>query len=327
MKIVLLHSADAISPPEDPVLAQVEGALREAGHATVRVVAECRVEPLVEALRREPPELVFNLAEGFAGKSALESSVAALLNLLDLRYTGSSHAGLLLAGDKSVAKKILAFHGIPTPQFAAVHRGAVDWADQLEFPLIIKPTQQDASLGVTTGSVVKDVRELLETIERMRDEFGQPALVEEFIDGREFYVGVLGNEKPRALPVMELDFTGFPEGKPRIASFAAKWGDGHAGGGEEYAGTKSVFPVGLDPELEERMQHFAVQAFQALRLRDYGRIDLRVGHDGRIYVLEVNPNCYLERDSEFARAAARSGLPHLDLVHSIVELASARYAR
>ncbi|HEX9107328.1 MAG TPA: ATP-grasp domain-containing protein [Longimicrobiales bacterium] len=326
MKLVLLHTPDALGPPEDPVLAQVEGALREGGHATARVSAANAVQPIAEALRREAPDLVFNLAESFAGKSALESNVAALLNLLDLRYTGSSPAGLLLAGDKSVAKKILAFHGIPTPEFATVHRGAVDWAGELSFPLIIKPTQEDASLGVSTRSVVKDVRELLETIERMRDEFGQPALVEEFIDGREFYVGVLGNEQPRALPVMELDFTGFPEDTPRIASFAAKWGEDGAGSGQEYAGTRSIFPQSLEPELEQRMQKLAVQAFQALRLRDYGRIDMRVKESGDIYILEVNPNCYLEQGGEFARAAARSGLTHPDLVRGIVELASARYA-
>jgi D-alanine-D-alanine ligase len=182
-------------------------------------------------------------------------------------------------------------------------------------------------LGVTTKSVVRDVRELLETIQRMRDDFGQPALVEEFIDGREFYVGVLGNESPRALPVMELDFTGFPKGRPRIASFAAKWGDDGDQRGLEYAGTRSVFPERLPEGLEQRLQDAATRAFQALRLRDYGRIDLRMSHSGEVFVIEVNPNCYLERGSEFARAADRAGIAHADLIRNLLELAAARYAR
>ncbi len=327
MKVVLLHTADALGPPEDPVLAQVEAALGEGGHQTARVSVGDDVIPITRQLRVQDPDIVFNLAESFAGKSALESNVAALMNLLDLRYTGSSPAGLLLAGDKSVAKKILAFHGVRTPQFASVHRGTVDWAGDLSFPVIVKPPQEDASLGVSTKSVVRDVRELLETMQRMRDEFGQPALVEEFIEGREFYVGVLGNESPRALPVMELDFSGFPPERPRIASYAAKWGEDGAGAGAEYAGTRSIFPDDLPPELEKRMQELATQAFQALRLRDYGRIDLRVSRTGEIYVIEGNPNCYLERAGEFARAAEKAGIAHADLVRNILELATARYAR
>jgi len=327
VKIVLLHTADALGPPEDPVLGQVEGVLAECGHEVLRVTVDDDVVPVMRQLRVAAPDMVFNLAEGFAGKGALESNVAALLNLLGLHYTGSSPAGLLLAGDKIVAKKILAFHGVRTPRFASVHRGTVEWADDLAFPLIVKPPLEDASLGVTTKSVVRDVRELLETIQRMRDDFGQPALVEEFIDGREFYVGVLGNESPRALPVMELDFTGFPKGRPRIASFAAKWGDDGDQRGLEYAGTRSVFPERLPEGLEQRLQDAATRAFQALRLRDYGRIDLRMSHSGEVFVIEVNPNCYLERGSEFARAADRAGIAHADLIRNLLELAAARYAR
>ncbi len=327
MKVVLLHTADAVGPPEDPVLGQVDAALRESSHETTRVAVGDDVIPVTRQLRAQAPDLVFNLAEAFAGKSALESNVAALMNLLGLRYTGSSPAGLLLAGDKSVAKKILAFHGVRTPQFASVNRGTVDWAGDLSFPVIVKPPLEDASLGVSAKSVVRDVRELLETMQRMRDEFGQPALVEEFIDGREFYVGVLGNESPRALPVMELDFSGFPADRPRIASHAAKWGEDGAGSGAEYAGTRSIFPSDLPKALEQRMQALATQAFQALRLRDYGRIDLRLNHAGEIFVIEANPNCYLERSGEFAQAAAKAGIAHPDLIRHILELAGARYAR
>jgi D-alanine-D-alanine ligase len=138
---------------------------------------------------------------------------------------------------------------------------------------------------------------------------------------------VLGNVNAEALPVIEMDFSKLPPGIPRIASWEAKWGDDGDGIGAAYEGTQSVFPTTLDPELEERMQEVAVEAFHALRLRDYARIDLRVSEAGEIYVIEVNPNCYLERESEFARAARQSGLEYEGLVARIVDLASARYAR
>jgi D-alanine-D-alanine ligase len=331
VKIVLLHGADAAEPPEDPVLGQIEEALRRLDHETTRVAVAGDVEAVVHALRIADPGLVFNLAESFDGKSALESNVAALLNLMGMRYTGSSPAGLLMAGDKSLTKQVLGFQGVPTPQFATVFRGALDHVGDLAFPLIVKPPQEDASLGITSKSVVRDIKELFGTMDALQREFQSPVLVEEFVEGREYYVGVLGNVNPQALPVIELDFSAFPADRPKVASYEAKWGEGGTGAegeaGAEFAGTKSVFPTDLSPELAKRMQDVAVEAFSALRLRDYGRVDLRVTADERIYVIEVNPNCYLERSGEFARAAEQAGIPHDMLVARIIELAQARYSR
>ncbi|HKN67149.1 MAG TPA: ATP-grasp domain-containing protein [Gemmatimonadaceae bacterium] len=326
MKIVVIHSADALEPPIDPVLEQLRAAIQACDHSVELLAVSDTVAPLVTALLGAAPDLVFNLAESFGGKSALESNVAALLNLLGLRYTGSSPAGLLLAGDKSLTKKVLSFHGIKTPEFATVFRGALDWAGNIEFPVIVKPPQEDASLGITSSSVVHDLRELFTRIDALQSEFQQPVLVEQFVEGREFYVGVLGNANARALPIMELDFSGFPAGVPRIASWEAKWGDDGAGSGEQFAGTRSIFPSDVPPALTERMQQAALEAFHALRLRDYARIDLRVTSDEQIFVIEVNPNCYLERESEFARAAAEGGLAYDALIARILELATARYS-
>jgi D-alanine-D-alanine ligase len=325
--VVVLHTADALEPPVDPVLEQISAALVAAGHTPSLLAVGSDVEPVIAGLRAASPDLVFNLAESFGGKSALESNVAALLNLLGLRYTGSSPAGLLLAGDKSLTKKILRLHDIRTPEFATFYRGALDWAGDLAFPVIVKPPQEDASIGITSSSVVRDLKELFGKIDELQSQFQAPVLVEEFVDGREFYVGVLGNENPEALPVIELDFSALPADRPRIASWEAKWGTDGQGAGEEFAGTKSVFPNGVPPELVTRMQAVAVDCFQSLRLRDYARIDLRVTDAGEVYVIEVNPNCYLERDSEFARAADRAGLTYDALIARIVDLAAARYAR
>ena len=326
MKMVVIHSADALEPPVDPVLDQLRGAIEACHHTVELLPVSDTVAPLVTALHEAAPDLVFNLAESFGGKSALESNVAALLNLLGLRYTGSSPAGLLLAGDKSLTKKVLSFHGIRTPEFATVFRGALDWAGNIEFPVIVKPPQEDASLGISSKSVVHDLRELFTRIDELQSAFQQPVLVEQFVEGREFYVGVLGNANARPLPVMELDFSGFPAGVPRIASWEAKWGDDGAGSGAQFAGTRSIFPTDVPAALTERMQQAAVEAFHALRLRDYARIDLRVTNDEQIFVIEVNPNCYLERESEFARAAAEGGLAYDALIARILELATARYS-
>jgi D-alanine-D-alanine ligase len=326
VRIALLHTREAAEPPTDPVLGQLSDALGRLGHEVQPVEVDKRVEPLISALTRSDPELIVNIAESFRGKSSLESNVAALLNLMGLRYTGSSPAGLILAGDKILAKKVLTFHGITTPRFATIYRGALDWAEDLQFPVIVKPPQEDASVGLTSASVVRDLKQLLEQMDALQAEFEQPVLVEEFVEGREFYVGVLGNANARALPVIELDFSRFPADRPRMASWEAKWGD-DAGGGAEFEGTKSIFPDDLPEELAERVHKVAVDAFHALRLRDYGRIDLRVTDEGRVFVIEVNPNCYLERESEFARAAGRAGLDYDALIGRIVELAAGRYAR
>jgi len=327
MKIVVLHSADAAGPPADPVLAQIGGALERADHEVGFQVVLSDVVALATALRAAEPALVVNLAEAFDGKSALESNVAALLNLLDLRYTGSSPAGLMLAGDKALSKKVLSFHGVKSPQFATVHRGDVEWAGDLAFPLIVKPPQEDASIGITHASVVHNVQELLAQMGEVQGRFHQPPLVEQFVDGREFYVGVIGNADARALPPLEMDFTGFPTDRPRIASWAAKWGEEGEGDGAEYAGTRTIVPKDLPPELDERLRATALDAFHALRLRDYARVDMRATETGEVYVIEVNPNCYLEQDSEFARAAALDGMTYDALIGRLIELASARYAR
>ncbi|HMA22867.1 MAG TPA: ATP-grasp domain-containing protein [Gemmatimonadaceae bacterium] len=327
MKVVILHNADALEPPVDPIIEQLSGALGALGHETEAVVVDREIDTLVGELRRQAPDLVFNITESFRGKSSLESSLAGLLNLMGCRYTGSSPAGLLVAGDKGLTKKVLSFHSIQTPEFATLYRGAVDWVGNLSFPVIVKPPQEDASLGITSASVVREIKDLFARIDELQSEYQTSVLVEQFIEGREFYIGVLGNANPEALPVVELDFSGFPADRPRIASWNAKWGEDGEGSGAEFAGTRSIFPSNLAEDLVERMQRIAVEAFNALRLRDYARIDLRVSDAGEIYVIEVNPNCYLERESDFSRAAKQHGLEYDALIARIVDLATARYSR
>jgi D-alanine-D-alanine ligase len=321
VKVVVLHGADTLEPPVDPVIEEVTGALSAAGHVASTVVVERSIEPVIQQLTQLAPDLVFNLTESFRDISSLDSNLAALLNLLGLRYTGSSPSGLMLAGDKSVSTKVLRFHGIRTPEFATLYRGALEHADQLRFPVIVKPAQQDASIGITESSVVDDVMTLLRKIDEMQEEYRSPVLVEELIPGREFYVGVLGNAHAEALPVMELAFEASQANPHRIASFDVKWA------ADRDAETRSVFPTDLPEDMVTAMQKTALDSYQALRLRDYARIDMRVTDAGEVFVIEANPNCYLARNSEFARSAERHGIAYDPLIARIVELATARYAR
>jgi D-alanine-D-alanine ligase len=221
LKISVLH--DSAEPPGDPAPPQVSEALCRLGHDAALLPVGDSVEGIVSSLREAAPEIVFNMTESFDGKSALDAGLAGLLSLLDLRYTGSSPSGLMLAGDKSMSKKVLGFHGIRTPDFATLYRGALDHADDLTFPLIVKPPQEDASLGITDASVVSGLRELLEKMDELQSAYQQPVMVEQFIDGREFYVAVLGNAHAEALPIVELTFPAQREGTMRIASWEAKW--------------------------------------------------------------------------------------------------------
>lgn len=306
-------------PDED--IQQVHEALRKNGHQPVYLRLDGSRESLLELARSET-DLVFHLVESFGGNDAFDSNVAAYLELLGRKFTGAGSRGLCLAQDKALAKKIFSFHGIHTPYFAKVWRGRTEHAHDIKFPVIVKPSREDGSIGIQFGAVCGSIKELMERLDYLHAEFDTPALIEEYIEGREFYVGVLGNAKPEALPVIELDLSQLPEGIPRIAGSEVKWETDT----EAYKQTRAIHPAGLDEDLTERLQSTAIQAFQALQLRDYGRIDFRLAPDGALHVLEVNPNPYLLADAEFSMAARKSGRSYTELIGTIVDLAMARYA-
>ncbi len=305
------------SPDED--VQQVYEALREKGHQPVFLRLDGTPESL-EELAHSESDLIFNLVESFGGDDSLDSNVAGLLELLGRRFTGAGSKGLHLAQEKALAKKIFAFHGIHTPYFATVYRGRTEHSHDIQFPVIVKPAREDGSIGIQFGAVCGSIKELMERIDYIHAEFDTPALIEEYIEGRELYVGVLGNEKPEALPVVELDLSKLPEGTPKIAGSEVKWEEDT----EAYRNTHPFFPADLPEDVIARLNETAIQAFQALQLRDYGRIDFRLAHDGTLHVLEVNPNPYLLRTAEFAMAAEKSGREYAVLIDEIVQLALAR---
>lgn len=272
------------------------------------------------ALAKLDCDLIFNLSESFGDDDTADFKIAAFLELLGKRYTGSGTHGLMLAQDKAIAKKIFSFHGIHTPVFAKSHRGRLDFSHDLQFPVIVKPAREDGSIGIEFSAVVSSIRELMERMDWLHQHFDTPLLIEEYIEGREMYVGILGNDKPEALPVVELDLSKLPEGTPKIAAAEVKWGKGT----KAYRDTKSVIPSDLPDETVATLQQTALAAYQALELRDYGRVDMRLQADGRVHVIEVNPNPWLSSRAELAMAARKSGRTYPRLVEEIVELAMAR---
>jgi len=334
LKVVVLYDRVLVDEAEDtagdksPVVRtldkkeveeEVAEALTKLGHEPVMYELDGTQKSLL-GLARVDCDLVFNLAESFADDDTSDFKIAAFLELLGKKYTGSGSHGLMLAQDKAVAKKIFAFHGIHTPTFAKCFRGRLDFSHDLQFPVIVKPAREDGSIGIEFSAVVNSIRELMERMDWLHTHFDSPVLIEEYIEGREMYVGVIGNDKPEALPIIELDLSKLPEGTPRIAAAEVKWGKGT----RAYRDTKSAIASDLAEETVQLLQQTAIAAFQALELRDYGRVDMRLQADGRIHVIEVNPNPWLASRAEFAMAARKSGRTYTQLVEEIVELAVAR---
>lgn len=318
------------------VCEQVEKALTGHGHEVKRLAAKHEIRDLASQIMKDDCDLIFNLCESLGGIGQYEQHVAALLEVLDKRFTGAGSIGLTLAQDKELSKKIFQFHSIRYPKFSCMDAGKVEWSDELNFPLFVKPLNEDASIGIDSGSIIHNVKELMERISYIQTEFDAPALIEEYIEGREIYIGVLGNDKPEALPVLEWDFSKMPKGTPRIASSEAKWDEESA-----YKDAPEVFPTDIPEPVYRKMQEKAIQAFRSLKLRDYGRVDMRLRHvvkdtgtnsaekevevdNWEFYVIEVNPNPYLDKKSEFAMAARKHELNYPDLIERIVELAMER---
>ncbi len=306
--------------PDEDVQA-VHEALREVGHNPVYLRLDGTPQSLIEVAQSET-DLIFNLVEAFAGNDTYDSMVAGYLELLGRPFTGAGSHGLYLAQDKALAKKIFAFHGIHTPYFATVYRGRTEHAHDIQFPVIVKPAREDGSIGIQFNAVCDSIKELMERIDSIHQRFNGPALIEEYIEGRELYVGVIGNEKPEALPIVEMDLSKLPKGTPKIAGSEVKWEEDT----DAYKKTRSFVPEDIEPEMVQKLQDAAIQAYQALQLRDYGRIDIRLAADGRLHVLEVNPNPYLLPSAEFSMAARKSGRSYTELVGAIVDLAMGRYA-
>jgi D-alanine-D-alanine ligase len=329
--ILILFDTDADPPAGQDYTRQVESAdeaefdvaraLKQLGHDVRLFGFRNDLDALVAGLRAQPTEVVFNLTERFRNQSALDYGVAAILEMLDLPYTGASAEGLMLARNKALTKMVLAYQGLRIPHFFVCARGQlVQRPSDVRFPLIVKPLDEDASVGIAHRSVVRDDEALVERVSFIHSRHNTSAIVEEFIAGRELYVGVIGNDPPRALPPIEMVFGEETTEENRIATFKAKWSHKY----RESRGIQNCIASNLSPELRERLADVAVRTYQAAGLRDYGRIDVRLAHDNEIYIVEANPNPYLADGEDLAWAAEEGGEPYPQLIDNIAASALSR---
>ena len=330
MHIAILYNRDHELLEDDPGrearedVTRVASALSEAlsrgdTHAEPLPVEGSRLD-FVDVLARMRPDLVINLCESVAADSRGEMVIPCLLDMLGLPYTGSPALSLGLALHKDKAKELLRARGVSTPGFARVERLEDLEAVDLPFPLIVKPAREDASVGITADSVVHDRAALRRTVEAVLRTFHQPALIEQYIAGREIYVPLLGNQPRRALPLTEIHFGKLFEDRPNIVTYAAKWEADSA----DYQNTPSGLCLLEDPALEARLVQTALDAFAALECQDYGRVDMRVSPQGVPYVIDINPNCDLHPEAGFAKAARAAGIDYPSLATRLVEIALER---
>lgn len=296
----------------------VKAALRQLGHEVKLVPLAADALAFAEALRAARPEVVFNLCEGFWGDSRKEPHVAALFDLLGLSYTGSAPLCLGLTQDKARTKDLLAAHSLPTPRYVLVRLGEhFPKTKNLSYPLMVKPRYEDASLGITAESIVDDEKALTRRIAYVHDTYRQGALIEEFIEGRELNVAVLGSAPLEVLPVSEIVFK--PGLKRAIVSYEGKWLEDSP----EYAQTEPLCPATLKAKELLLVRDVALRACKLLDCRDYARVDIRL-RDGVPYILELNANPDLSPDAGLARSAQAAGIGYPRLVERILQLALKR---
>jgi D-alanine-D-alanine ligase len=333
VRVALLYNSPVL-PPDHPDFSSEAGVLesvgavgdvlRSSGHQAREVACGSSVAALVSALNEPRPDVVVNLCEGFAGDSAKEPHVAALLEMLGLPYTGSPPNCLTLARDKPGTKRLLASFGVPTPEFIDVPRGAqIPEKPTRELlgagPLIVKPAREDASLGITVDSVTSDWSQLSWQVAAIHERYGE-ALIERYVAGREFNVGIIELPDLTALPVAEIEFQQSADERWQILTYAGKWTPESS----DFAATQVRCPAAIDEDLNCRIKETVIRAYRLAGCRDYARIDLRVDRAGQPYVLEVNANPDLSPSAGLTRMLKAAGIGYDQFVEKLIRQAKSR---
>ena len=324
--LVLMH--EDLVPPEPLTEQDVTGAewkteydvvptLRKLGHDVKPLGVKSDLGVLRSAIEDWKPHIAFNLLEEFDGVAVYDQNVVSYLELLHVPYTGCNPRGLMLARDKVLSKKLFSFHRIPFPDFMVVPQGrTVKRPTWLPFPLIVKSVTEEASLGISQASIVQDDDKLKERVAFIHASVGTGALIERYIEGRELYVGVLGNGQVRVLPVWELILDQLPEDARRIATERVKWSRTYQAKYGIRSGAARHLPEGTAAAL----QHLAKRVYRALGLSGYARIDVRMDTEGNVYVLEANPNPQIAHDEDFSDSAEKAGYIYKDLLQELLNI-------
>lgn len=293
-------------------------AIRDAGYPLEILGVYDDTALIRQKIEQCQPQVIFNLVERFKDNASFDQNVAAFLELLDLPFTGCRSLGLTLCKHKGISKQILAHHRIRVPQFAVLPPGKkIRRPARLKFPIFVKPLREEASYGVSQASFVETDEEFQQRVAFIHEKFQQEAIAEEYIDGRELYVSVLGNERLQVFPIREIVFRNVPTDEPKIASYKAKWD-------EEYRkrwGIENEFARGLDAATTARIERTAKKIYRLLGISGYGRLDMRLTAAGEIVFLEANPNPILAEWEDFAESADKAGLDFTELIARIIQLA------
>jgi D-alanine-D-alanine ligase len=292
-------------------------ALRALGHEVRTQGVGSDLGPVRAIIQEFQPQIAFNLVEAFDDVPIWDANVVAYLELMKVPYTGCNSRGLILARDKAIAKKLLSYHRIPIADFAVVPRGRrVRRPRRLAFPLIVKSATMDASIGISQASVVEDEKKLEERVRFIHENVGTDALVEQYIEGRELYVGILGDQRLETMPIWELSFERMPEESRPIATERLKWSLTY----RKKHGIVSGAARPIPEKVESRIREMCKRVYRSLMLSGYARIDLRLTEEGMPYVMEANPNPQLSADEDFAQSAKAANIEYEALVQRIVEL-------
>ncbi len=291
--------------------------LRELGHEVQPIGVYDDLGPIRKAIRGWAPHITFMLLEEFHGLATYDHAVVSFLELMRQPYTGCNAIGLMLSRDKAISKGILNHHRIPTPQFASFSIGTkIKRPKRLRFPLLVKSVVEDASLGISQASIVHDDRALVEQVRYVHEEVGSDAIAEQFIEGRELYVGVIGNRRLQSLPTWEMTFNKMPDDLARIATARVKWDPQY----QKEHGIDTGRAKNLPDVLEDQIGKLCKRVFRALNISGYARMDLRLGDDDRVYVIEANANPNLEYGEDFAESAETAGISYEALIQRIINL-------
>ena len=270
-----------------------------------------------QAVDQFKPHIAFNLMEAFHEVGAFDMNVVSYLELLRLPYTGCNPRGMVLSRDKALSKKLMAYHRIPVPEFSVFRRGlAIKRPRRLKFPVIVKSLTQEASIGISQASVVEDDTKLRERVQFVHDSVATDAIAERFIEGRELYVGVIGNERLQVFPVWEMEFSKMPEGVHRIATDRVKWSVKY----QNKHGIKTSEAKKLPDGMAEAIKRLAKRVYRTLEMSGYARMDIRMDGNGKTHVLEANANPQLAFGEDFAESAERAGIPYADLLQRILNV-------
>jgi D-alanine-D-alanine ligase len=328
LRVLVLMHQDLVPPPSLEGYTEKESAawqteydvitgLKTLGHDVYMLGVGHDLAPIRDSFAETKPHIAFNLLVHFHGVAVYDQHVVSYMELLRKPYTGCNPRGLMLARDKALSKKLLAFHRIRSPRFAVFPVGhAARRPARLNYPLVVKSLNEEASLGISQASLVTSDEKLKERVEFMHETFGVDVIAEEFIEGRELYVGIFGNQRLRTLPIWELSFADMPEGAPHIATAKLKWDLEYQ---KKYK-IETRRAEGLTPENEAEIHHLCKRIYRTLGLSGYGRVDLRLAPDGQVYVLEANPNPDLQREEDFAMSAKSVGIEYPDALQRILSL-------